>query len=234
MAETPTPLITIITVVYNAVAHLEDTIDSVANMTYGNLEYIIVDGGSTDGTVDIIKKHSAVVKKWISEKDKGIYDAFNKGWKLADDTSYVLYLGAGDKIFGLPRPELLFNKKAVYGVVQLGDHRMFRSTAGFRLRLGNTLHHQALLVKKDVHPEPPFDLTFRTYADFDFNQRLIKKGVDFTFVEGFRAYALPGGVSENFNEMESAAIVKKNFGLFWGLVARAYYAAQHLKRRILN
>lgn len=75
--------ISIITITYNSEKTLEDTIQSVARQNYPDLEYIIVDGGSKDATLDIVKKYSNVVTKWISEPDKGISDAFNKGIKIA-------------------------------------------------------------------------------------------------------------------------------------------------------
>ncbi|MFV9924546.1 MAG: glycosyltransferase [Francisella endosymbiont of Hyalomma scupense] len=77
------PLITVITVVYNGEAYLEKTILSVINQTYESVEYIIIDGGSTDGTIDIIKKYESKINYWISEAYNGIYDAMNKGIKLA-------------------------------------------------------------------------------------------------------------------------------------------------------
>ena len=77
------PLISIITVVLNGEKYLEQTILSVVNQKYKNIEYIIVDGGSTDGTLDIINKYKKFINKFISEKDEGIYDAFNKGLALS-------------------------------------------------------------------------------------------------------------------------------------------------------
>ncbi|MEO6118912.1 MAG: glycosyltransferase family 2 protein, partial [Methylotenera sp.] len=77
------PLISIITVVFNGAETIRDTIESVLKQSYGNIEYIIVDGGSSDATVDILKQYDHVVDYWISEKDKGIYDAMNKGIALA-------------------------------------------------------------------------------------------------------------------------------------------------------
>ncbi len=77
------PFISVITVVYNNVSHLQKTIESVLAQKYKNYELIIIDGGSTDGTIDLIKKYKKKIDTWVSEKDKGIYDAFNKGMKLA-------------------------------------------------------------------------------------------------------------------------------------------------------
>ena len=77
------PLVSIITVVYNGEKYLEQTIQSVINQSYKNIEYLIIDGGSTDGTLDIIKKYENNISYWISEPDRGLYDAMNKGIKLA-------------------------------------------------------------------------------------------------------------------------------------------------------
>ena len=77
------PLITIITVVFNGDKYLQETIDSIKKQNYKNYEYIIIDGGSTDKTLQIIKNNSSMIDYWISEKDEGIYDAFNKGLNLA-------------------------------------------------------------------------------------------------------------------------------------------------------
>ena len=89
------PLISIITAVYNGEKHLEQTIQSIINQTYHNIEYIIIDGGSTDGTLDIIEKYKDKLSYWISEKDEGISDAFNKGVKAANG-DYINFQGDGD------------------------------------------------------------------------------------------------------------------------------------------
>ncbi|MDP3587811.1 MAG: glycosyltransferase family 2 protein [Sulfuricurvum sp.] len=92
------PLISIITAVFNGEKHLEDTIQSIINQTYDNFEYIIIDGGSTDGTLDIIKKYEDKIDYWISEKDRGISDAFNKGI-MASKGTYINFQGDGDGFY---------------------------------------------------------------------------------------------------------------------------------------
>ena len=84
------PLVSIVTIVYNGEKHLEQTIQSVLNQTYSNIEYIIIDGGSKDNTINIIEKYSDRLAYWISEKDNGISDAFNKG--IAKSTGEIVGL----------------------------------------------------------------------------------------------------------------------------------------------
>lgn len=223
------PMITIITVVFNAEKYLESTIKSVINQSYKNVEYIIIDGGSTDGTVDIIKKYQGRIKYWISEIDRGIYDAMNKGWAVAKENSYVLFLGAGDRIEQLPDLSKYAGFTGIFGNVSLGNNRLYRSSADIRIKLGNTLHHQALLIHKSIHPLPPFNLNYRAYADYDFNARLYRQGIKFIFDKSFQSYALPGGLTEKFHVKESLLIVKENFGTFWELIANIYYRYQNIK-----
>jgi len=89
------PLISIVTVVYNDVANIEETILSVINQNYENIEYIVIDGKSDDGTTAIIKKHEHIIKYWISEEDKGIYDAMNKGIVVAKG-DLITFMNSGD------------------------------------------------------------------------------------------------------------------------------------------
>ena len=92
------PLISIITVVFNGEKYLEETIQSVINQTYSNVEYIIIDGGSSDGTLDIIKKYEERIDYWVSEKDRGIYDAMNKGIDVASG-KWLNFMNGGDEFY---------------------------------------------------------------------------------------------------------------------------------------
>lgn len=91
------PLISIITATYNAENFLESSIQSIVNQTYQNFEYIIIDGGSTDRTVQIIEDHKTVISHWMSEPDNGIYDAWNKGLNKAEG-EWIVFLGADDQL----------------------------------------------------------------------------------------------------------------------------------------
>jgi glycosyltransferase involved in cell wall biosynthesis len=91
-----TPLVTIITIVFNGDKYLEDTIQSIINQSYPNIEYIIIDGGSSDRTINIIKKYEGAISFWKSEHDTGIYDAMNKGLSLANG-DWLNFMNAGDR-----------------------------------------------------------------------------------------------------------------------------------------
>ncbi|TDQ09966.1 glycosyltransferase [Pedobacter metabolipauper] len=224
----PNPKITIITVCYNSGSDLEDTILNVLELTDPELDYIIIDGGSTDGSLNLIHKYASRLKAYISEPDQGIYDAMNKGWGLADPESFILYLGAGDKILNMPDKENFYNADVIFGDVEIGNKYLFKSKFNFMLRLGNTIHHQAEFVRKKIHTDPPFSLKYKIYSDFNFNQKLLLKKVRFIKDNSFRSYALEGGISYEFNNKEPLEIVKANFGTAHYLLAKLYYIYKKL------
>jgi glycosyltransferase involved in cell wall biosynthesis len=222
------PLITCITVVYNGEKTIENTIKSIINMKKNyNIEYIIIDGGSTDKTINILTQYEDKISFWLSEADKGIYDAMNKGWNIAKD-SYILFLGAGDELLKLPRKCFLENKTnniIYYGNVNIGSLPYF-SNMSWKFKVGNTLHHQALLIPKSLWPCDPFELKYKVYADYEFNTRLYKSGLSFIHLDDFEAFALPGGLSSNINVRELLSIIHKKFGFFWALIAIFYHSIQ--------
>lgn len=226
------PLICIITVVFNNATGIQKTIDEISKLKYDNLKYIVIDGASTDGTVDVLKKNSDKVSYWISEPDKGIYDAMNKGWLRADDDSYIIFLGAGDYIMQLPDMSKYINEAIIYGKVEMGTRYVFNTVVDFRLKLANAAHHQALLIKKTIHHQPPFLLQYPIYADFDFNQRLYKAGHKFVKDNHFFSHAMGGGVSSFEDRKEMIKIVHKNFGGMYVLLAKIYYIFQDVKRML--
>lgn len=219
--------ISVVTVVKDGVRYIEETILNVIEiMVTAKIDYIIIDGGSTDGTTDIIRKYDNYISYWVSEPDSGIYNAMNKGWLAAANNSFILFLGAGDRIISLPDTMNCFRQNdVVYGCVRMGDNRIFKPRVDFHLKLYNSLHHQALLVNKAIHPSPPFNCKYRIYADFDFNQRLMKNGAHFVYSPDIIGYARPEGVSDRDCFCESLGIVFNNFGFLWsGIALSGYYA----------
>lgn len=185
----PTPKFSVITVCYNAEATLEDTIQSVISQTYHHVEYIIVDGASKDRTMDIVNRYRDRIAVVVSEPDQGLYDAMNKGIRLATG-DYLCFLNAGDSfheddtlqqmvhsIHTLQLPDVL------YGETELVDHeghflRMRRLQAPEHLtwksfRQGMLVCHQAFFPRRDL--VMPYDLRYRFSADFDWCIKIMKK-----------------------------------------------------------
>jgi glycosyltransferase involved in cell wall biosynthesis len=222
-----TSRISVITVVKNGADHLEETILSVIEKkAITEIDYLVIDGGSTDGTTDIIKKYADHISFWISEPDDSIYDAMNKGWAAAAKDSFILFLGAGDRIISLPGNMSCYGQKdVIYGTVHMGEKKIFNPRSDFHLKLYNSLHHQALLVNKSLHLDPPFNCRYQIYADFDFNQRLKKNKANFVRSQNLISYARPDGVSDRQCFEESLNIVSKNYGFLWSAVALSGYYA---------
>lgn len=166
------PLITIITVTYNSVNTLEKTINSVINQTYPNIEYIIVDGNSNDGTIDIIKKYCNKISRWISEPDNGVYDAMNKGIKLAKG-EWLNFMNSGDTFASNQVLEKVFNQiyaeetKFIYSDYFVYDFRnRFRKIIASRDK--GILLHQSIIYKKELHDIYGYYLVTPNYIISDY------------------------------------------------------------------
>lgn len=174
------PLITVVTVVYNGAKFLEDTIKSVIEQTYDNVEYIIVDGGSTDGTLDIIQKYQHAIDYWVCEPDKGIYDAMNKGANIASLNSWILFLGADDVALDLSSvSQTVLNDRSIgcviadvkqYSYSQMPDYiykcwipDMSNIEKDF---FSFPLHHQGFFYKK-WKKNIPFIVNVGVHSDYD-------------------------------------------------------------------
>ena len=184
------PKISIITVTYNAVKTIEETILSVINQTYENIEYIIIDGGSTDGTIDIIKKYEDQISYWVSEKDKGIYDAMNKGIDIATG-DYVYFLGADDILINCEIIKVLCNKVkcekpdivscGVMGVMEKNSLQKFYFNKGRNIIDG--LPHQGFFIKTKYMKNLKFNLKYKILADYDFVLNCFTRGLKFQFFD---------------------------------------------------
>lgn len=189
------PLISIITVVFNGEKFLEETIQSVINQTYDNVEYIIIDGGSTDGTLDIIKKYEDRIDYWVSERDSGIYDAMNKGIMLcagdivgivnADDYIYkntllniqnALEKNSFDYTYG--DVELLDQNGVIYGKTCSMNEKDVQKRKYKEI----PFPHPTMFVHINVYKRiGTFDTRFKLSADYDFLLKILEN--DF---KGFR------------------------------------------------
>lgn len=178
------PVITVVTVVYNAVDEIEQTISSVLGQTYSDLEYIVVDGASKDGTTDIIKKYSDRLSNWISEPDKGIYDAMNKAIEMASG-DWILFMNAGDYFYSDTAISEVFTSSADYTGydVVYGDAQFRLKTFSYIIEALESapdrfmpFSHQAAFTRTAVAKKNKFDTNYRIAADTEFFLKLTRAG----------------------------------------------------------
>lgn len=177
------PLITIATVVYNGQELLEETILSVINQTYSNVEFIIIDGGSTDNTIDIIRKYEHAIDYWISEKDEGIYDAMNKASELAKG-KWINFMNCGDtfcnnEVINSIKFNDFSNYVMVYGSAKIfdGNRNFIKEQKARKMNKINLLFfitgvvcHQSVFYNRNVKFEYPkrYSLKGELYSYFEY------------------------------------------------------------------
>lgn len=230
------PKISIITVVYNAEALIEKTILSVIHQTFSNIEFLIIDGASTDNTLAIIKKHEKHITKFVSEKDKGIYDAMNKGLRLASG-EYVLFLNAGDELYDNSTLQSIFseNKKAdiYYGntaVIDstghiIADRRLSppESLNWKSLKYGMCVSHQSFIAKRLLCDF--YDTNYSVAADIDWVINTLKQADVIINTHLYVSKFLEGGTSNKRRKKalkERFSIMKKHYGIIQTLWSHFY------------
>ena len=233
------PKVSIITVVYNGVAHLDETIKSVRNQTYENIEYIIIDGGSTDGTVELIQKYDEHITYWVSESDGGIYDAMNKG--IAKATGEIVGLINADDWYAKDAVAKVVdtfkssNADAVHGAMEIvsEDGSSFVKDAEqdlARLSKGMLINHPTLFAKRELYQKyGGFDTSYQIVADWELMVRWWQEDTKFIAIDNCLAHFRMGGVSSehlkrSFREKHR---VRKSTGLYkkWD----TYYLYDRLK-----
>lgn len=221
------PTLSVITVVYNNAVDIERTILSVINQTYPNIEYVVVDGASTDGTLQIIEKYKEKIAHLVSEPDKGIYDAMNKGLALATG-DYVIFMNSADEFYS---PETVANVFACapdadiyYGETEMMDanneslgQRRHKAPEKFTWRdfkYGMSISHQAIYIKRSL--VEPYDPKYQLSADIDWILRAAKKARTIVNVHQYVAKYKVGGMSKHKHRqslMERFDIMKRYYGL---------------------
>ena len=239
----PLPLVTIITVVFNGEKYLEQTIQSVINQNYDNVEYVIIDGGSTDGTVDIIRKYEDKIDYWVSEPDGGLYYAMNKGIQLA--TGELIGLINSDDFYNdgtiSKVTDQYVNPQKLRSVIISGAIFRTDSQGNIKIRLYTShksleeqiewrmpLHHPATFVSCDVYKTiGAFNTKYKIAGDYDFIYRAFhSRKVKFLIIDDFLTSMRLGGLSEegimsiwikakeNFQVRKDNISLAKNFLIF--------------------
>ncbi|MCS6794737.1 MAG: glycosyltransferase [Raineya sp.] len=232
------PKISIITITYNAEKYLERTLKSVILQTYPHKEYIIIDGNSTDGTLAIIKRNAHYLDFWVSEPDKGLYDAMNKG--LAQATGdYVIFMNAGDTFYEETTLEKVFSQQDGWADVYYGDamivaentlqplglrseitpHKLPSNLTWRDLRKGLVVCHQAFIAKRSLCE--PYNLSYTLSADIDWIIRVLKKTQKVVHTHEIIATYLLGGLTtqkRKISLLERYKILQEHFGFFPNLL----------------
>ncbi len=247
------PKVSIITVVYNNRLNFLKTLESVKTQNYTNIEFIIVDGGSTDGTIDVVKQNEDLISKWISEPDKGIYDAMNKGLKLATG-DYIWFLNGGDIIYSSDTLSKIFsceiNADVYYGDTELVDDKG-KSYGKRKLKTppdnlswgdminGMVVSHQSMIIKREIIP--PYDIKYKHCADIDWTIKILKRSNKIINTKEIITKFLLGGYSRKntlSSLFERIKILSQHFNVVYVLlnhIKLAYKFIIHIikYRRIL-
>lgn len=249
-------LITIVTVTYNAEGTLERTLKSVEMQTHGNVEHIIMDGASKDGTLAIAQAYKERNDDRdihiVSEPDKGLYDAMNKAIAIANG-EYICFLNAGDKLHNPQTLEYIVHiaqhnpdAGVIYGDTDIVDDngmklRERRLSPPKRLnwrsfKNGMLVCHQAFYAKRSI--VPAYDLSYRFSADFDWCVRIMKKAATMSMPLVNSHLTLADYLSEGMTTAnhkaslkERFAIMRKHYGLFTTLVQHAWFFIRALIKK---
>jgi len=194
-------IISIITINYNNVDGLAKTINSVSSQTNKNFEYIVIDGASTDGSVDVIKENAEIISYWVSEKDTGIYNAMNKG-TLAAHGDYCLFLNSGDILIDEKVIEHIyshtFSSDIVAGYEKCTNGKVIKSPKNVTMKtfVVGSLPHQSTLIKRELLIDNPYDERFKIGGDWRFFiQVLIYKNVSYEIISEYICLFDTSGVS---------------------------------------
>ncbi|MGN6402018.1 MAG: glycosyltransferase family 2 protein [Flavisolibacter sp.] len=228
------PLVSIVTIVYNGEQYLEQTIQSVLQQSYANIEYIIIDGGSKDESVNIIKKYENKLAYWISEKDKGVSDAFNKG--IAKANGEIIGLINADDWYEIDTVEKIvsiINKFDIaYGDLRLWKNEkpevVFKGEHNY-LQNEMTLTHPTVFIKKSIYQQYGlFDLNYKYAMDYDLLLRLKLKGCSFIHVPDVLANMRWEGISDQqwLKACKEVAAVKDKYMPHKKLSNKLYFFKQ--------
>lgn len=221
------PVLSVITVVFNNVRDVGRTLDSVINQTYPFIEYIVIDGQSTDGTLEILKQYNTGIKQLLSEKDKGIYDAMNKGLALATG-DYVIFMNSGDEFYASNTVEKVFavadDADIYYGETEMINdqlqslgrrrHRVPEKFTWKSFKYGMSISHQAIYVKRSI--AGTYNPNYQLSADIDWIICAAKKADKIVNTHLYVAKYLVGGMSKTRHRKsltERFHIMRKHYGL---------------------
>lgn len=240
------PGVSIITVVLNGERFIERTLRSVASLRWPRIQHVIVDGGSTDSTPDLVRRYGSRVDPFLSGPDGGIYDAMNRGLEAARE-DFVWFLNAGDEVHDGEVLDRVFGG-APWADVYYGDALLVSgdgTPAGIRrggvppsldwrmFRLGMLVCHQAMIVRRTL--APPYDLRLRYVSDIDWMIRILRGEPSTVHVPGCLCRYLEGGFSSRNrlpSLLERYRVLQSHYGAWSTLSAHGAILTRWLKRAL--
>lgn len=240
------PLVSVITVVRNNATGIEKTIEAVLGQSYPNVEYIIIDGASTDATLEIIQGYDKRIGYWLSEPDRGLYDAMNKGIALVKDSeSYVMFANSDDRLIAPDAIASLVREGKgddfVYGKELLTDGEIssvMGSEVTLEILARRNICHAACLTRRRIFDSVgTFDPKYRLVADYDFFVRCFAKPVSARFVDRVVAEVRMFGLSETEFMLllrERLDVIKRRFSGVPRLVAAGQIYCYDIPRHFLR
>lgn len=246
------PIISVITVVFNDVSGIEKTISSVLSQTYSHKEYIVVDGGSNDGTVEVLEKYGEKIDHWVSEPDKNLYDAMNKGLKFATG-DYVLFINSGDEIYHNETLSSVFkstgNADVYYGETmmidssgkelgvrsELSTRKLTKNLKAEDFLKGMVVSHQSIIVKRSLAPD--YVLEYSCSSDIDWCIKVLKLSRLTVNSHQIISKFLVGGYSQkNMKKcwLERFKILRAHFGMSRALYAHVLIVFRFISGRYLS
>ncbi len=247
----PQPLISIITVCRNAAESITPTLDSIAMQSFRDFEFIVIDGKSTDATVSLINNHPAAVDRLVSEPDRGIYDAMNKGRNLANG-KYLMFLNAGDSLHSADTlkiiaaaaidnsfPDIIYGDTVIVAQDRTplaSRHLSIPRELSFKsFSNGMVVCHQAFIAKKDITPE--FNTDYRLSADYDWCIRCLQQSSHNQLIPSVLIDYLYAGASTKHRRkslMERFRIMCHYYGTIPTIWRHLGFIPRRLRRRRLE
>jgi len=239
------PTISIIIPVFNAKRTLESALRSIWEQSIRAHEIIVIDGGSTDGTLEVIKSHQANITHWTSERDRGVYDAINKGIQKATG-KWIYILGSDDKLASTDVLEsitahLTDSTPLVYGSVRNVNIKhslvpeVHMSSMGSGLYMRNTLHQQSAFYRRSLFEHQQFDTSLKVLADYDFHLFLFKQGITGIRVDILIAECEASGLSKQFNRSlyaEEFRLKRNRLGIVIALLLAPIIAGKFILKQL--
>lgn len=243
-----TPMLSIVTVVYNSEQYLERTILSILNQTFKDVEHIILDGNSKDKTLDIIQKYNDQIAYWKSEPDKGIYDAMNKAQNFATG-KYIMFLNSGDEFCDNNVLENIFKinttSDVYYGDTVITDeqgnalrNRRLRPPQKLNwkdFRYGMLICHQSIIVKRELSKQ--YNIDYKIAADIDWAIRSIRDAKIITNTHLNISKFMEGGMSSLHHKrglQERFEILTKHYGLIPNVLTHIYFVFRIIAQKVLR